>query len=265
MTPEPAGRYIPAVIRRELRRSVAFGCPVPGCRLPFLEYHHFDPPFSEGRHHDPDGMIPLCPTHHGMADDWSADDLRRMKQDAAASPHPAAGAFEWFRRDLMIVTGGCMSIGTDTAVQVGPDPMVWFTRDELGMALLNVRMLTHRDLVDHRIRIEDGDFDVRGEPVDFACRVSGRHLRAVYDNGDALRIDLAPIETVDEAIDRYERFATSLRRSPELADRFPLAAVEVSIDIGGTTNRIARDELHWNGTTSTGGLVVDGDVTLALD
>jgi hypothetical protein len=61
-------RTAPVETRKALRREVNFGCPVEDCGVPYLEYHHFDPRFSERPHHDLPGMVALCPTHHGFAD-----------------------------------------------------------------------------------------------------------------------------------------------------------------------------------------------------
>lgn len=50
-------RTPPEPVREILRKEVNFGCPIEGCGSPYLEYHHFDPPWHEREHHDPQGMI----------------------------------------------------------------------------------------------------------------------------------------------------------------------------------------------------------------
>lgn len=262
---EKLSRTPPADVRRQLRAEVGFGCPVPGCRSPFLQYHHFDPPWREKQHHS-DGMIPLCPTHHSQADDWQVDVVRKLKSDASSSRHPAEGKFEWLRKELMIVTGGMMAIGTDVVVQFRGENCVWFNRDDQGMALLNVKMLTHRSLVDERMRIEDADFTVRGAPEDFECRPNGRYLNVRYDNGDWLRIEFHPIASLDAARRRYSAFAKSLSRlGLDVADRFPLASVEISLDVGSSdSHKLGRDKLTWPGATFAGGVTVDCGVALSL-
>src|SRR4051812_5561180 len=89
----------PAEVRRTLRREVGFGCPIPRCRSPFLEYHHFDPEWHVEHHHRPEGLIPLCPTHHAQAAAFTVTQLRELK--AAAHHRPASGRFEWLRRELV--------------------------------------------------------------------------------------------------------------------------------------------------------------------
>ncbi|MBK3459245.1 HNH endonuclease [Pseudomonas haemolytica] len=51
-------RYVPADIRREVRRRCGFGCVI--CGLSYYDYEHFAPDFSEAREHDPEGMTLLC-------------------------------------------------------------------------------------------------------------------------------------------------------------------------------------------------------------
>src|ERR1022692_4539989 len=54
--------------KRRLRDDVGFCCPIPGCSSPYLEWHHFDPPWKVKHHHDPARMIALCRDHHPEAD-----------------------------------------------------------------------------------------------------------------------------------------------------------------------------------------------------
>jgi hypothetical protein len=140
-------RTPPATVRRILRSEVGFGCPIPRCRSPFLEYHHFDPEWHVEQHHRPEGMIPLCPTHHAQASAFSQQQLRELKT-AAQERGPATGRFEWLRRDIVGAVGGCLYHETPILVQLRNEPMVWFERDEVGHALLNVALLTF-PWVDH--------------------------------------------------------------------------------------------------------------------
>ena len=102
-------RTPPSDIRQVLRREVNFGCPIPSCGSPYLEYHHFDPPFSVREHHDPEGMIALCTKHHPMADGgkWTKEDLHRMKQQPFLRTNKLTDeSFGWHRRKLILAIGG---------------------------------------------------------------------------------------------------------------------------------------------------------------
>jgi hypothetical protein len=176
--PSDLARVPPADVRKGLRREVGFGCPVPRCRSTFLEYHHFDPEWHIQHHHAPEGLIPLCPTHHAQAEAFTVDQLREFKQ--LARNRPATGRFEFLRRDLVGAVGGCLYHETPVLVRDGftNTDVIWFSRDEFGHALLNVRMGTTSD--EERMWIQDNDFMVRGAPVDFETPPSGRLLRARY-------------------------------------------------------------------------------------
>jgi hypothetical protein len=54
--------YIPADIRRVVRRACGFGCVI--CGLAIAQYEHFDPPFEEAREHRADGIAFLCGACH---------------------------------------------------------------------------------------------------------------------------------------------------------------------------------------------------------
>ena len=51
-------RYIPADIRRVVRKRCGFGCVI--CGLGFYDYEHFSPDFADATSHDPTGITLLC-------------------------------------------------------------------------------------------------------------------------------------------------------------------------------------------------------------
>ena len=232
--PDVIPRDPPADVRRFLRQEVRFGCPVPQCRSPFLEYHHFDPEWHVEHHHRLEGLIPLCPTHHAQAAAFTVDQLRQFKSTAHERPE-ASGRFAWLRRELVGAVGGCLYHETPVLVQVGSEPMVWFNRDELGHALLNVRMLTTPGHEMDRIRIQDNDFIVRGTPTDLECPPSGRLLRVRYANGDYMRVEFREIRSLQAASRRFPQI-----RQDALAvvcRDWPLTFVIVTMSAGGTSVR----------------------------
>lgn len=100
-------RNPPEAVKWALRKEVGFGCPVPGCREPFLTWHHFDPPWSARHHHEPDGMIALCLKHHAMADRgvFSKAQLKAFKS-SSHSVGEVRAKFEWARPKQLIRLGG---------------------------------------------------------------------------------------------------------------------------------------------------------------
>src|SRR5436190_194003 len=128
-------RTPPVSVRRALRAEVGFGCPVSGCANPYLEYHHFDPPWHEREHHDAAGMIALCAEHHRKADAgaFTGQQLRHMKR---SDDKAVAGRFDWLRNNLLAVVGGSLYYDTPVILQFRGERAIWFERDESGHMLL---------------------------------------------------------------------------------------------------------------------------------
>lgn len=162
-------RKPPSSVTRSLRTEVGFGCPVPGCGNPYLEWHHFDPPWSVKHHHDPGGMIALCVEHHAKADAgaYTREQLHEFKSNAKKHSKLNKGRFDWLRNRMLAVVGGNFYYETPTMVAYRGTPLVWFNRDEDGYMLLNLRMLTTSK--EPRAVIEDSFWLSTGLPVDLIC------------------------------------------------------------------------------------------------
>lgn len=221
-------RTPPANVRRLLRKEVGFGCPVPDCANPYLEYHHFDPPWSEREHHDPEGMIALCTMHHKQADvgTFTNDQLRHMKETIAPDG-VVRGRFNWMRNDILPVVGSNLWPGTTKILRYNGFPIIWFRKDEAGFQRLNLRMLSTSG--EPRLLLDDNDWILKGCPTEFSSPPSGRLISARYANGDYLKVEFFELSSSDTAALRYPQVP------PEyIADlRFPQTAVEVSATVAG--------------------------------
>jgi len=220
-------RTPPVAVRRRLRREVGFGCPAPGCGNPYLEYHHFDPPWEKEQHHDPARMIALCATHHAKAAAWTVEQCRAMKSVPTGRPE-VRGKFEWMRDDVLAVIGGGFYYETPNMVVFRGTPVIWFNRDDQRRLMLNLRVLTTSQ--QPRLSMEDNDWIIRGNPVDVESPPNGSWLRVRYDNGDKVSVrfrewtDASALGTV------YPRV---LALGSQL--RFPLVTAEISFEVGGTS------------------------------
>jgi hypothetical protein len=222
-------RTPPVEVRRVLRREVGFGCPVDGCGNPYLYWHHFDPPWSEREHHEPEGMVALCGEHHSKADAgaYTKAQLRQLKEHPYAKERAVAGRFDWLRHELLVVVGGNFYLQTSVAVQFRDQPAIWLSRDESGHALLNVSMLS-RTPEQPRLTLHESFWLSQGQPDDLECPPSGRLVAASYPGGDSLRVEFFELIDAQALPKRYP--------DAQLGNRLPvpMTAVEVQMSVGGT-------------------------------
>ena len=131
-------RTPPATVKYQLREEVGFGCPVPGCRSPFLTWHHFDPKWSEHNHHNPEGMIALCDPHHKFADSggWSKAELRQFKS-AENTVDSVRGKLPWSRSSMLLRIGSTYMSESTGLLKVFGRPMFGLTRSKNGLLNLN--------------------------------------------------------------------------------------------------------------------------------
>ncbi len=227
--------------------EVGFGCPVKTCGNPYLEYHHFDPPWRDKQHHDPKGMIALCAEHHRKAEGgaFTAEQLRQFKVEGFDRNDHVKGRFDWRRKDLLVsVEGGYSSVNTPVPVSFNGAPVVMLTQDENSELLVSVNMLTTS--VMPRLQMFENDWVSTGQPKDILCPPSGKKIQASYANGDRISIEFFAINNEDLLAARLGNWGSS--RSSLLADgdiAFPLVLVSIEIEVPEAGISIVR------GSTST--------------
>lgn len=216
-------------VTRALRNEVGFGCPVPECGNPYLEWHHFDPPYSHEAHHRPEGMIALCAEHHKKADAgaYTLTQLREFKTNRANAAL-VKGSFDWLRNDLLGVVGGNFFYETLNIIQIDGVNVVWFRRDDEGYLRLNLRLLSLTP--ERRAMIDDNIWSNIGEPVDLRSPPSGKTLDIKYATGDWLSVKFVELKSGEEA---YEKFNSTVVRDSRVI-RFPITAVEINLTLAST-------------------------------
>ena len=197
-------------IRRSLRKEVGFGCPVEGCRVPFLEYHHFDPPFNEGKMHNEDGMIALCPIHHRQADQraWSIEDLHSMKR--ATQREKPKGKLGWSIDRGIVMSGSNYFLSPSLTMRINGKELFKLEQDHKGKISVNallwnnqkeiVAEVKNNDMLINHMRVEDIDCMASGKEIHFKAPDNSNHVR--------IRFERQPIEeclsevdnTLDESI-----------------------------------------------------------------
>lgn len=273
-------REPPVAVRRALAEEVGFGCPVAGCGSPYLTWHHFDPPWAMRQHHEPDGMVALCRDHHpeADADAFTTELLREMKREGRDRNKAIGARFNWMRDELLAVVGGNFYYETPIVVRVQHLPIVWFNRDPSGRLLVNLQLLSTSG--QPRMVMMDNFWLTTGtDESEIVCPPSGRLVSAKYPNGDQLKVEFRQLASLAELDRRYasaglpagvkKRFEALGMPLPdtrtshsESVDRlgiaFPLAAVEITMEMAGTELRLRAEEDHASGPEHHAGLLDEG-------
>jgi hypothetical protein len=224
-------RNPPPHVKQQLRREAGFGCPMPDagtdyCGSPYLQYHHFDPPWCKEKHHDPDRMIALCATHHGRADNLTVEQVREVKQTALERAGEVAGRLDWMRRDLLLVTGTTIYYKPKTIVAVKGNPLLWFTRNAKDELLINAH--TPDAKWRQRVSLLENDWVVRGNPADVESPPKGRSLAITYADGDRLQLRFQDWDTEDALAQAFP-----LIRGKVATDHYPVTTVSIDMRLQG--------------------------------
>jgi hypothetical protein len=233
--PRPSGKPLtrrpPAAVRRQLRTEVGFRCPVEDCGLPYLSWHHFDPPWRVEQHHRPEGMIALCRVHADAADanTFTPDQLRDLKRNGARNNEAIRHRFRWQRNRLLAVVGGNYLYNVQCPIATRGIPLLWFTRDAQQDLELNFWMPSRQS--ESRFRVLENDWVVPPGAADVECPPSGRRLTVVYADGD--RFDVEFRESLDRAdLGNYLELSDSDDRFDDV--EYPVTTVQVTAKAQGT-------------------------------
>lgn len=158
---------------------------------------------------------------------FTKEQLHDFKRRGGKRAEELRGGFVWMRHSLLAVVGGNFYYETPIIFEFRSEPVIWFSRDEEGYLLLNIRMLTTSH--EPRMEIQDNFWLSRGNPEDLESPPSGKLLSVKYAGGDALKIEFFKLESAVAARDRYAE------AQPEgWGISFPITAVEVYNRVGGT-------------------------------
>jgi hypothetical protein len=172
-------RTPPESVRRILRKEVNFGCPVHGCGVPYLTWHHFDPPWNIEKHHNPEGMIALCHKHADLADGkrWTKDQLRQMKQKPYLSQDEVKERYDYLRKDAVCIVGN-IAFHVKNILKIDGERVIWFERDSEGYEGLNILIRDSEGRI--ILQMEDNDWTAHTDEVfDLICPPQGKELRII--------------------------------------------------------------------------------------
>lgn len=137
-------RYPPQNVIKILRNECIFMCSINGCDVPYLEYHHFDPPWHIENHHNTEGMIVLCPVHHRQADvgAWNIAQLHELKRaNKEIDLSQVEGKFNYLRNKFLLKAGGIYAFNNRFAeITLEGKPLIWFENVDENFKALNIEL-----------------------------------------------------------------------------------------------------------------------------
>lgn len=203
-------------------------------------------------------MIALCATHHGQAHAWTVGQVRAMKAAAASNLRDGVqGRFQWMRNSFFGAVGGTFYYECRKLVVVRGEPIVWFNRNDQGLLMLNVSMLTVSR--EPRVQIVDNDWISKGSPIDLQSPPSGDKLIAKYSNGDYLAIKFRNLSNTEDMHRAHPQF------QGDPAIEFPIVSVSVVMRAGGTPFDFSATETRLPGhNIFRGGYVSHGEVGFSI-
>lgn len=263
MNAKALSRTPPVGVRKRLRQEVGFGCPVDSCGSPYLEWHHFDPPWEIEKHHDPARMIALCSEHHAKADAWTKHDLREMKSKASADRDAVRGRFEWMADEVLTVMGGSIFVGTRTPIKLDDRTVFGYERDHRGRLQLSLAIGQLSAKGDLKTRVDKNDFIIGDEADDVECPPNGKLLKIRWSNGDRLSVEFKRW-TNRELFQKYPQ----LWRVPDQYRAFlvlPLLTCDVQFELAGTPWKITPSESLWPFLKDKRGIYVTAALRMRSD
>ncbi|MNQ51824.1 hypothetical protein D3C85_658200 [compost metagenome] len=193
-------RTPPIEVQRILRKENGYKCVIPNCEIPYLEYHHFNPPWHIENHHNPEGMIALCPQHHRQADGgaYTNAQLDKFKVNARQEFEKVKGEFQYLRNQILLIAGGNFYLNNNIEVSIKMRPVIWFEKDENDYKLLNIELLDQNNNI--YFKIENNVWSVINNVKDIECPPNGRKLNINFKNGDNIKLEFKELKNEEDIL-----------------------------------------------------------------
>jgi len=244
----------PNKIQEQLRREVNFGCPVQGCGVPYLTWHHFDPPWREKEHHDPEGMIALCANHASLADGgrWTKDQLRKLKKEPYVSLDKVSEYYDYLRKDVVCVVGN-VAYNIKNVLEINDERVIGFEKDSEGYSRLNLLI---RNKCGHPILVMENNSWIAFSKAlfDLRCSLRGKELEIVSKDKETnlhIRFDDYPLEKFrNQLLECYKLSLSELRKRDKTRELLPdFSSVEEFISYIGSPDTVPtwtiKGHLSW--------------------
>lgn len=239
----------PPEIKKVIRKEDGFVCAHPKCDIPYLEYHHFDPPWSERNHNNPKGIIALCPLHHRQADGgmFSIDQLRDWKKSSKKKFGAVKSSLEWMKNKLGAKLGGSLSIDDEYSLMIQNHPIIWFNHVD-NYALLNINLYNNEGRL--ILKMTDNDWEVQTDVLsDIECIPSGKRIKISFKNNDNLVLDFKDYQNVKDFLEKNKIFSSN---EHTLNRYFPLSIVEISGSLFGGQLKLDPNRVNIGGVMLQG-------------
>jgi hypothetical protein len=159
---------------------------------------------------------------------------------------------------LLAVVGGNLYFETPQIIQWRGAPLIWFERADSNDLLLSLRMLTQS--TEPRLWLDRNDWHPAGSLVDLQSPPNGRLIGAQYGAGDRLHVEFLDLDSTAIAAARYTQFRPDVWQS----FNFPITAVEIHMQVGGTPYFLNPTESRFGGIKITGSVFVKSGVGVSI-
>ncbi|MFA5762389.1 MAG: hypothetical protein WC931_02230 [Bacilli bacterium] len=208
-------------VKELLRKEVNYGCPVPGCGLPFLTWHHFDPPWRERQHQDPAGIVALCPGHAAWADGgaYTKEQLQHFKRNPFVKDRLTA-EWPWQPEKMMVSMGRMYFLGTKPIISFGGSPIISIGKrptDCNSSRLISIGIHLRDPGGKTLLRVKDNMLDypiLAGSSLEFPPQA--RSFAVKHESGVCLNLahDLLSLDDIEKELNSCSLF--SIRTLEEL-------------------------------------------------
>ncbi|WBL44265.1 HNH endonuclease signature motif containing protein [Algoriphagus halophytocola] len=164
-------RYIPAKIRRKIRKEAGFGCVV--CGSAICQYDHVSPDFSNAHTHNPSKMTLLC----GLCHDKKTRGILSLMLIEEAMRNPMAKKrgfvsdfFDFGENPPVVLLGRQKFINTLNLIHIDGTPILYFdlkVQNGRNVYLLNARFHDSKDNL--LFQIEDNVWYCPSNSGDIEC------------------------------------------------------------------------------------------------
>jgi len=214
-------RTIPQAVVAILRAEVNFACPI--CGNPYLTFHHFDPPWHEKNHHEPNGMIALCLQHHAQADAGTFTKAELHRYKAQNKKWWLQGELNWRRQQIIAYMGSNLYLGTDSIFNFNRNKVVWYVRDQNGDLRLNIDFYKPFGIPFVLLNNTWHTFPAFKK---FESIPSGKRIRAEFPNGYRFHLEFNDMQNTEQ-FEKFTNYNFSIQNG-----EFPITVVKVMFDFG---------------------------------